>query len=134
MSSSSQSDEQSPVELLRGTNPAPSTDKGHPMDGESSSSVITPLDSPQMNPTPGVLGSDAEVSRAARNTSRAPQRAKVRTFSATDRDNAMLETIAEYHGLTKSGTITSLIRREFWRIFPSGTEQIRPDQGARIDD
>ncbi len=59
-------------------------------------------------------------------------KSKVRTFSSTDRDLAMLEAIAEYHGFTKSATITSLIRKDFWRIFPSGTETIKPDQGARI--
>ena len=61
-------------------------------------------------------------------------KARVRTYSATDRDADMLEKIAEYHGFSKSGTIAALIRREFWRIFPSGTETIRPDQGARIDE
>jgi hypothetical protein len=61
-------------------------------------------------------------------------RSKVRTFSATDRDMAMLAAIAEYHGFTKSGTISSLIRKEFWRVFPSGTETVRPDQGARVEE
>jgi hypothetical protein len=58
-------------------------------------------------------------------------RARVRTFSATDRDYAMLETIAHYHGISKSAMITGLIRKEFWRVFPSGTELITPDDGAR---
>lgn len=60
-------------------------------------------------------------------------RAKVRTFSATDRDMAMLEAVAHYHGLNKSAMITSLIRKEFWRIFPAGTDRIKPDRGARIE-
>jgi hypothetical protein len=60
-------------------------------------------------------------------------RAKVRTFSATDRDMAMLEAVAHYHGLNKSAMIASLIRKEFWRIFPAGTDRIRPDRGARIE-
>jgi hypothetical protein len=62
-----------------------------------------------------------------------PANTKVRTFSATDRDIAMLEAIARYHGLNKSATITSLVRREFWRIFPAGTGEIKPDQGAKVD-
>jgi hypothetical protein len=59
-------------------------------------------------------------------------RTKVRTFSASDRDVAMLEAIARYHGLNKSAMIASLIRKEFWRIFPAGTDKIKPDRGARI--
>jgi len=58
---------------------------------------------------------------------------KVRTFSATDRDVAMLEAVARYHGLNKSATLTSLVRREFWRVFPGGTGEIKPDQGAKVD-
>ena len=57
---------------------------------------------------------------------------KVRTFSATDRDLAMLEAVARYHGLNKSATITSLVRKEFWRIFPAGTDEIKPDRGAKV--
>jgi len=59
-------------------------------------------------------------------------RARVRTFSAVDRDVAMLEAIAAYHGFSKSATITSLVRKEFWRIFPAGTTDIRPDDGAAV--
>lgn len=44
----------------------------------------------------------------------------------------MLEAIARYHGFSKSATITSLIKKEFWRVFPAGTPSIRPDRGARI--
>jgi hypothetical protein len=61
------------------------------------------------------------------------QRTKVRTFSATDRDLTMLEAVARYHGLNKSATITSLIRREFWRVFPAGTGKIKPDRGAKVE-
>jgi hypothetical protein len=60
------------------------------------------------------------------------ERKTVRTFTASRQDLAMLQAIARYHGFSKSGTITSLIRREFWRIFPAGTEAIRPDRGARV--
>jgi hypothetical protein len=60
-------------------------------------------------------------------------RAKVSTFSATPRDLAMLEAVARYHGLNKSATLASLVRREFWRIFPGGTEKVRPDRGARVE-
>jgi hypothetical protein len=58
---------------------------------------------------------------------------KVRTYSATDREMLMLEAIARYHGTNKSATITGLIRKEFWRIFPAGTDQIRPLKGARVE-
>jgi hypothetical protein len=58
---------------------------------------------------------------------------KVRTYSATDRDAVMLEAIARYHGLNKSATITSLIRKEFWRIFPRGTDEVHPDPGAKME-
>ena len=60
-------------------------------------------------------------------------RAQVSTFSATARDLAMLEAVARYHGLNKSATIASLIRREFWRVFPAGTDRIKPDRGARVE-
>jgi len=61
------------------------------------------------------------------------QKTKVRTFSATVRDLTMLEAVARYHGLNKSATIASLVRREFWRIFPGGTDKIRPDRGAKVE-
>ena len=60
-------------------------------------------------------------------------KAKITTFSATARDLEMLEVVARYHGLNKSATLASLVRREFWRIFPGGTEKVRPDRGARIE-
>ena len=60
------------------------------------------------------------------------QRARVRTYSAVDRDVEMLEAISAYHGFSKSATIASLIRREFWRVFPAGTPEIRPDEGAAV--
>jgi hypothetical protein len=60
------------------------------------------------------------------------ERKKIRTFTATSQDLEMLESIARYHGFSKSGTITSLIRKEFWRVFPAGTPVVRPDRGARI--
>jgi hypothetical protein len=58
----------------------------------------------------------------------------VRTFTASATDLEMLQAIARYHGFSKSATITSLIRREFWRVFPAGTETVQPDRGARIVD
>jgi hypothetical protein len=58
---------------------------------------------------------------------------KVRTYSGTDREMLMLEAIARYHGTNKSATITGMIRKEFWRIFPAGTDQIRPLKGARVE-
>jgi len=59
---------------------------------------------------------------------------RVRTFSANDRDVAMLEAVARYHGLNKSAMITSLVRMEFWRIFPAGTDKIKPDRGAKVEE
>ena len=56
----------------------------------------------------------------------------VRSFTATRQDLEMLESIARYHGFSKSGTITSLVRKEFWRLFPAGTGAVRPDRGARV--
>jgi hypothetical protein len=58
-------------------------------------------------------------------------RARPRTFSSTDRDFQMLEAIAHYHGTSKSAMVTGLIRKEFWRVFPNGTDQIPPDAGAK---
>lgn len=60
------------------------------------------------------------------------EKAKVRTYSSTDTDYEMLEAIARYHGTSKSAMITGLVRKEFWRIFPRGTDVIRPVEGARI--
>lgn len=61
-----------------------------------------------------------------------PGHKKIRTFTATEQDLVMLETVARYHGFSKSGTITSLIKKEFWRLFPRGTRTVRPDRGARL--
>jgi len=57
---------------------------------------------------------------------------RVRSFTATERDLEMLEAVSSYHGFSKSGTITSLVRKEFWRIFPGGNGSILPDEGARV--
>ena len=61
------------------------------------------------------------------------QKTKVSTFSANPRDLAMLDAVAKYHGLNKSATIASLVRREFWRAFPGGTDKIKPDRGAKVE-
>ena len=58
--------------------------------------------------------------------------AKVRSYSSTDEDAAMLDAVAAYHGFTKSATLVGLVRREFWRLFPGGTGDIRPARGARV--
>lgn len=58
--------------------------------------------------------------------------AKVRSYSATDEDAAMLDAVARYHGFSKSATLVGLVRREFWRLFPAGTDDIRPVRGARV--
>jgi len=58
--------------------------------------------------------------------------ARVRSFSATDADLAMLDAVAAYHGFSKSATLVGLVRREFWRLFPAGTGEIRPARGARV--
>ena len=59
---------------------------------------------------------------------------KVSTFSAAPRDLEMLEVVARYQGMNKSATLVSLVRREFWRAFPGGTDKIRPDRGAKVED
>ena len=59
---------------------------------------------------------------------------KVSTFSASLRDLEMLEVVARYHGMNKSATLVSLVRKEFWRVFPGGTDKIRPDRGAKVED
>lgn len=56
----------------------------------------------------------------------------IRTFTATQLDLLMLEAVAHYHGFSKSATLTSLVKREFWRIFPKGTDAVRTDPGARV--
>jgi len=45
----------------------------------------------------------------------------------------MLDAVARYHGLNKSATLVSLVKKEFWRIFPAGTDRIRPDRGAKVE-
>ena len=57
----------------------------------------------------------------------------IRSFTASERELAMLAAVAQYHGLTKSGALTSLVKREFWRIFPAGNGEVVPDRGARIE-
>ena len=73
----------------------------------------------------------------------------VRSFTATEQELEMLEAVAQYHGFTfaeeeevfryplvdgfsKSSTITNLLKKEFWRIFPGGTDAVQPQPGARI--
>ena len=68
----------------------------------------------------------------SRGTREGPSRRLLRSFTATAREIEMLQAIAEYHGFSKSATLTSLVRKEFWRIFPRGTRGIRPDPGAKI--
>ncbi len=60
------------------------------------------------------------------------QRKKVRTFSATNQEVQMLDALAAYHGFSKSAMITSLVKKEFWRVFPSGTQGIQANQDAWI--
>jgi hypothetical protein len=43
----------------------------------------------------------------------------------------MLDSVARYHGLNKSATLASLVRKEFWRVFPRGTGKIKPDRGLK---
>lgn len=57
---------------------------------------------------------------------------KIRAYSATDEEAAMLTALAEYHHSTKSATLVGLIKKEFWRVFPGGTDTIIPTAGARV--
>lgn len=61
-----------------------------------------------------------------------PVTKKIRSYTATDAELEMLDTLARYHGFSKSATITNLIKKEFWRVFPGGTRGIRPERGARV--
>jgi hypothetical protein len=70
--------------------------------------------------------------RALRALEKASGRKTIRSFTASAQDLEMLEAIARYHGFSKSATITSLVRKEFWRVFPRGTGRVRPDPGAKI--
>ena len=56
----------------------------------------------------------------------------LRSFTATARDLEMLEAVARYHGFSRSATLMALVKKEFWRLFPAGTGNIKPDRGARI--
>ncbi|MGC3998138.1 MAG: hypothetical protein QM767_11875 [Anaeromyxobacter sp.] len=67
-----------------------------------------------------------------RGPARGAQPRTVRSWSATDEDIAMLEAVARYHGFSRSATLSGLVRREFWRLFPAGTEGIKPARGARV--
>lgn len=58
---------------------------------------------------------------------------KVRTYSANDKEVSMLEAVSFYHGFSKSGMLTSLVKKEFWRVFPAGTDQIKADVNARVN-
>jgi hypothetical protein len=60
-------------------------------------------------------------------------KSKISTFSAAPRDLEMLEIVARYHGMNKSATLVSLVRKEFWRVFPGGTAKIKPDHGAKVE-
>jgi hypothetical protein len=60
------------------------------------------------------------------------ERKAIRTFTASPDEIRMLEAVAHYHGFSKSATITNLVKKEFWRVFPQGTSEIRPDPGAHI--
>jgi len=72
------------------------------------------------------------VLKGAKGAREGAGRKLLRSFTATLREIEMLDAIAAYHGFSKSGTITNLVKKEFWRIFPRGTRGIRPDPGARI--
>ena len=61
-------------------------------------------------------------------------KSRISTFSAAPKDLEMLDVVARYHGMNKSATLVSLVRREFWRAFPGGTDKIRPDRGAKVED
>jgi len=65
-------------------------------------------------------------------TAKSAAKKKVRTFSASDTENLMLEAMAEYHGFSKSATITNLIKKEFWRVFPHGTPKVPLSDNARV--
>ncbi len=59
-------------------------------------------------------------------------RKKVRSFSASDLEQQMLDALATYHCFSKSAVLTSLVKKEFWRVFPSGTGSIPADGQAFV--
>ncbi len=61
-----------------------------------------------------------------------PDKKVVRSFTASQEELHMLEALARYHGLSRTSVITSLVRKEFWRIFPQGTPEVQPEPGARV--
>jgi hypothetical protein len=87
---------------------------------------------PESGIAAGVAEREGAVFKGPRAGHEGTGRKVLRSFTATLRDVEMLEAIAAYHGFSKSATITSLVKKEFWRIFPRGTKGIRPDPGARI--
>jgi len=80
-----------------------------------------------MDPEPDV----PRLSRTVRRGNKADRKV-IRTFTASPDEIRMLEAVARYHGFSKSATITNLVKKEFWRVFPQGTSEIRPDPGARV--
>jgi len=61
-----------------------------------------------------------------------PEKKIVRSFTALPQELKMLAVLADYHGFSKSGTIRNLVKKEFWRVFPAGTDEIRPVAGAKV--
>jgi len=94
--------------------------------------IYTMYITPNPEPPRGWQKERMAVFKARRGGHEGTGRKVLRSFTATPRDVEMLEAIASYHGFSKSATITSLVKKEFWRIFPRGTKGIRPDPGARI--
>ena len=57
---------------------------------------------------------------------------KICSYSASNLEQQMLHAVAEYHSFSKSAMLTSLVKKEFWRIFPSGTVGIPADERAFV--
>ena len=53
----------------------------------------------------------------------------VRSFTVTQQEIEMLEAVAQYHGFSKSSTITTLPYKEFWILFPHVPEPFPPQPG-----
>lgn len=78
------------------------------------------------------IAAPEKASPAANRNTKARTRRQVRTFSASSEETQMLERLASYHGCSKSAMLMNLVKKEFWRVFPAGTADVRPDESAWV--
>jgi quinolinate synthase len=66
---------------------------------------------PRREPAASLQEARRTVSRASKSAREGAGRKLLRSFTATSREIEMLEAIAAYHGFSKSGTITNLVKK-----------------------